>query len=288
MRFLPSCIKKERCEEDKEEEEDEVMIIGVTEKPKRFIPKVVEGVPNVVLMEVPKTQRSAKRQRGPPVPEAIQDRTRFYCDNCDANYNRPDELVRHKRRDCSKVDAEHFCDACGKGFAQENGVREHYYHQHTNITLWFCQKCGKGFHFKSNKSTHLKTCPLKNGPDKYVPRTPYNAVLEATFKKREAVALQVVGQQSGDNPPQQVANPPQQQEQPETTPPQAAETTPPQAAETTSPQAAETTPQQTGNPALIITPAQAGDDDPQQQLGEQDVKNKSVFDEEGRKSSSKY
>ena len=262
MRFLPSCIKKERSEEEKEkEEDDEVMIVGVTETPKKYIPKVVEGNPNVLLMEVPKTRRSAKRQRGPPVPEEIQDRTRFYCDNCDANYNRPDELVRHKRRDCGKVDAEHFCDVCGKGFAQENGVREHYYHSHTNITLWYCQKCGKGFNFKSNKSTHLKTCPLKNGPDKYVPRTPYDAVVEATFKKREAVPLQVVGQQSGDNPP-------------------------PQAAETTPPLATEATPQQTGNPAVIITPVQTGDGDgdpQQQQLGEQDVKGNSVFDEEAAK-----
>ena len=260
------------------------MITGVTEKPKRYIPKVIEGVPNVILMEVPKTQRSAKRQRGPPVPEGRRDRTRFYCENCDANYNRPDELVRHQRRDCGKVDPEHFCDACGKGFAKENGVCEHYYHEHTNITLWFCQKCGKGFHFKSNKSTHLKTCHLKNGPDKYVPRTPYDETLEVTFKKRQAVPLQVVGQQAGDNPPQQVANPPPQQEQPETTPPQAAETTPPQAAETTPPQAAETTPQQTaGNSALIITLVQAGEGDPQQQLDDQDEKEKSVYDEEAAK-----
>ena len=131
--------------------------------------------------------------------------------------------------------------------------------------------------------THLKTCPLKNGPDKYVPRTPYDTVLEATFKKRKAVPLQVVGQQAGDNPPQQVANPQPEQEQPESTPPQAAETTPPQAAEITPPQAAETTPQQTGNPALIIMPVQAGDGDPQQQLDEQDEKEKSVFDEEAAK-----
>ena len=75
MRFLPSCIKKERCKEDEEKEDEEVMITGVTEKPKRYIPKVVEGVPNVVLMEVPKTQRSAKRQRGPPVPEGRRYRT---------------------------------------------------------------------------------------------------------------------------------------------------------------------------------------------------------------------
>ena len=86
---------------------------------------------------------------------------------------------------------------------KENGVREHYYHQHTDITLWFCQKCGEGFHFKSNKSKHLKSCPERNGPDKYVGLAPYDATIEATFKKRAAVLLQVVPQQAAANPQQQ-------------------------------------------------------------------------------------
>ena len=162
-----------------------------------------------------------------------------------------------------------------------------------NITLWFCQKCGKGFNFKSNKSTHLKTCPLKNGPDKYVPRAPYNETLEATFKKRAAVPLQVVGQQEGDNPPQQVANPQPEttlqqvaNPQPETTPQQVAdlipaqvaEPIPPQVAEPIPPQAGETTPQITpGNPAHIITLIIAGEVDPQQQ------DEKSVYDQEASK-----
>ena len=91
---------------------------------------------------------------------------------------------------------------------KENGVREHYYHEHTDITLWFCQKCGEGFHFKSNKSKHLKGCPERNGPDKYVGRAPYDATIEATFKKRSAVLLQVVPQQAAANPQQQaVVNP---------------------------------------------------------------------------------
>ena len=129
-------------------------------------------------------------QKGPPVPIARQDPMRFYCDNCDSNYNRADELVRHKRKDCGKFDPEYFCDECSKPFLKENGVHEHYYHQHTDITLWFCQKCGEGFHFKSNKLKHLKGCPERNGPDKYVGRVPYDATIEATFKKRAAVPLQ--------------------------------------------------------------------------------------------------
>ena len=187
------------------------MITGVTEAAQttRYIPKVVPGVENLVLMEVQKPKGVGRRSaKGPPVPKARQDPMRFYCDNCDSNYNRADELVRHKRKDCGKFDPEYFCDECGKPFLKENGVREHYYHEHTDITLWFCQKCGEGFHFKSNKSKHLKGCPERNGPDKYVGRAPYDATIEATFKKRAAVPLQVVPQQAAANPQQQaVVNP---------------------------------------------------------------------------------
>ena len=55
---------------------------------------------------------------------------------------------------------------------------------------------------------HLKGCPERNGPDKYVGRAPYDATIEATFKKRAAVPLQVVPQQAAANPQQQaVVNP---------------------------------------------------------------------------------
>ena len=211
LKFL-SCVKKEKEPEEEEQEDEEVMITGVTEptQPTRYIPKVVPGVENLVLMEVQKSKGVGRRSsKGPPVPKARQDPTRFYCDSCDSHYNRPDELVRHKKKDCGKLDPEYFCDECGKPFLKENGVREHYYHQHTDITLWFCQKCGEGFHFKSNKSKHLKTCPQRNGPDKYVGRAPYDATIEATFKKRAAVPLQVVPQQGAAANPQQqpVVNP---------------------------------------------------------------------------------
>ena len=116
---------------------------------------------------------SSKRlSKGGPVPKGRQDPKRFYCDQCECNYNQPDELTRHKRKDCGKKEPDFFCEECGKGFFQENGVREHYYHQHTDIVLWFCTKCGEGFHFKSNKSKHKMACPNPNGPDKFQGRAP--------------------------------------------------------------------------------------------------------------------
>ena len=94
-----------------------------TAQPSRYIPKVVPGVENLVLMEVQKPQGSGRRSaKGPLVPKGRQDPKRYYCDSCDSNYNRPDELVRHKKRDCGKSDPEYFCDECGKGYLKENGV----------------------------------------------------------------------------------------------------------------------------------------------------------------------
>ena len=110
-----------------------------------------------------------------------QRKTRPYCDQCECNYNRLDELTCHKRKDCGKKEPDFFCEECGKGFFQENGVREHYY-QHTDIVLWFCTKCGEGFHFKWNKSKHKMACPNPNRPDKFQGRAPYNEEIEATFK----------------------------------------------------------------------------------------------------------
>ena len=111
LKFL-SCVKKEKETKEQEQEDDEVMITGVTEAAQttRYIPKVVPGVENLVLMEVQKPKGVGRQSaKGPPVPKARQDPTRFYCDNCDSNYNRADELVRHKRKDCGKFDPEYFC-----------------------------------------------------------------------------------------------------------------------------------------------------------------------------------
>ena len=91
-----------------------------------------------------------------------------------------------------------------KGFF-ENSVREHYYHEHTDIVLWHCKKCNKGFHYKSNRSKHRHACPNKNRPDKYPRRADYNEELEETFKAKTAIAVKIptdVGdqpQEGGEN-----------------------------------------------------------------------------------------
>ena len=209
-------MKKEPEEEQEDDngddEEDEVIVTGVTQKTEtvKYIPKSVAGLENLVLVPLPKMKRSSK---GPPVPKGRQDPKRFYCDQCECNYNRPDELTRHKRKDCGKKEPEFFCEECGKGFFHENGVREHFYHQHTDLFLWYCTKCREEFHFKSNKSKHKTVCPNPNGPDKFEGRIPYDEAIEATFQKRQAIPVQIPQQQDEGNPTDQDIVP-QVQDQP--------------------------------------------------------------------------
>ena len=204
LRFLTQCVKKEPEEEQEDDngdgdgEEDEVIVMEVTQKTETFkyLPKSVAGLENLVLVPLPKMKGSSKRSsKGPPVPKGRQDLKRFYCDQCECNYNQPDELTHHKRKDCGEKEPEFFCEECGKGFFHKNGVREHYYHQHTNMFLWYCTKCGQGFHFKSNKSKHKTACPNPNGPDKFEGRLPYDKAIEATFQKRQAIPVQIPQQQ---------------------------------------------------------------------------------------------
>ena len=91
---MPKCVKREPTEVE-EEEQDEV-ITEVTQKTEtvKYIPKAVPGIENLVLVPVPKTKTTAKRSsKAGPVLENLQDPKRFYCDKCEANYNRPDELT---------------------------------------------------------------------------------------------------------------------------------------------------------------------------------------------------
>ena len=59
--------------------------------------------------------------------------------------------------------------------------------------LWFCTRCGQGFAHKSRKSTHNKSgaCPNKGGKEQFVGRAPYNKELEATFKRRIQIPLEM-------------------------------------------------------------------------------------------------
>ena len=70
-------------------------------------------------------------------------------------------------------------------------MREHYYHEHTDIVLYHCKKCNEGFHYKSNRSKHRHACPNKNGADIYPGHAPYNEELEETFKPKTAIPVKI-------------------------------------------------------------------------------------------------
>ena len=212
LTYLPPDVKKELSEmitdEDVQQSEEDVIITEVTKKTEtvKYIPTKVPGIENFVLVQAPKTKSTAKRSSAArPISKKLQDPTKFYCDKCPCFYTRPDELAHHKKKNCLKEDPDHFCDVCHKGFFYENTVREHYYHEHTDIVLWHCKKCNEGFHYKSNRSKHRHACPNKIGPDKYPGRADYNKELEETFKAKTAIAVKIptdVGdqpQEGGEN-----------------------------------------------------------------------------------------
>ena len=209
MSYLPESVKKELADieisEDVQPTEEDVIITEVTKKTEtvKYIPTKVPGNENFVLVQAPKTKSTAKRLSvAGPIAKALQDPTKFYCDKCPCFYTRPDELARHKKKNCLKEDPEFFCDACHRGFFYENTLREHYYHENTDIILWHCKKCNEGFHYKSNRSKHRHACPNKNGPDQYPRCAPYDEVLEETFKPKTAIAVKIPADFPVDDEPE--------------------------------------------------------------------------------------
>ena len=169
--YLPPDVKKDITEnvdisEDfTETVEEDVIITEVTQKTEtvKYIPTKVPGIENYVLVQAPRTKTTAKRSSvAGPVPEKLRNPTKFYCEKCPCFYTRPNELARHKKRNCLNEDPEYFCNVCHRGFFYKNTVCEHYYHEHTDIVLWHCKKCNEGLHYKSNRSKHRHACPNKD------------------------------------------------------------------------------------------------------------------------------
>ena len=155
-----------------------------------FVPKKIDQKKALVL--VPQTRKrflNKQNNPGAPVPEDAQDPTRFYCPNCACNYKEKGDLQKHLNFNCMKTSFDYICDACQKEFLTNYGVREHYYQEHKKQFLYFCPKCNKGFYHKSHKSNHKKSCPNKDGEDKYTTRAPYELELELTFKRRQRVEI---------------------------------------------------------------------------------------------------
>ena len=203
-------MKKEladiKISEDVQPTEEDVIITEVKRKQK-LLSTSLRKCPELRILywyKLLKTKSTAKRLSvAGPIVKVLQDPAKFYCDKFPCFYTRPDELARHMKKNCSNEDADYFCDACHRGFFYKNTLREHYYHEHTDIILWHCKKCNEGFLCKSNRSKHRHACPNKNGPHQYPQCEPYDEVLEETFKPKTAIAVKIPTEVQVDDEPQE-------------------------------------------------------------------------------------
>ena len=197
LKFLPKfAVKPEQTETTEQEAAGESSKVEVINLPPEgseniiYIPKKVGKKSALVL--VPPTQKcvSSKRSNpGKPVPDDIRDDTRFYCEDCSANYVNKGDLNKHIKYNCKRIEFDYICDDCGKCFHTDYGVHEHFYQQHKKEFLYFCTRCGKGFYHKGYKSMHKKSCPNVGEIEKYAPHAPIDEKLELTFKCRQRVQI---------------------------------------------------------------------------------------------------
>ena len=154
-----------------------------------YLPKQVPETQNLILVPVHMKKTTALRASTRPVPEELQDENLHYCTKCEAKYTTKDELNRHITKNCQVKEPEFFCDQCDASFFWPNTICEHYYKEHIKQFLYHCHKCGKGFHWKSRMPHHNKKCPMKDGPDKYEGKLPYDEKVEEKFQRKKAVPI---------------------------------------------------------------------------------------------------
>ena len=156
-----------------------------------YLPKQTPDTQNLILVPTRMKKTTSLRASTRPVPEELQDESLHYCTKCEAKYTTRDELNRHVAKNCQVKEPEFFCDQFDASFFWPNTIREHYYKEHIKKFLYHCRKCGKGFHWKSRIPRHHKKCPMKDGPDKYEGRLPYDEKVEEKFKRKKAVPFEI-------------------------------------------------------------------------------------------------
>ena len=101
MTYLPPDVKN--TENVTETVEEDVIITEVTKKTEtvKYIPTKVPGIENYVLVQAPRMKTTMKRSLvAGPIAKKLRDPANFYCEKCPRFYTRPDELARHKKRNC--------------------------------------------------------------------------------------------------------------------------------------------------------------------------------------------
>ena len=154
-----------------------------------YLPKQEPEIQNLILVPARMKKTTSLQAYTRPVPEELQDDHLHYCTKCEAKYTMRDELNRHKSKNCQVKEPEFLCDKCDGSFFWSNTICKHYYKEHIRQFLYRCRKCGKGFDWKSRIPDHNKICPMKDGPDKYQSKLPYDEKVEEKFKRKKAVPL---------------------------------------------------------------------------------------------------
>ena len=160
-------------------------------QPTVYVPKVAESS-HIVLIPTPAKKSTPLRSgTAGPVPEELQDSSRFYCNNCHGNYRTKDELTRHQQKVCGKKVPEYICDSCDKTYYWPNPLREHYYKAHVKVVMYHCPRCNKPFNYANKLSVHSRTnCPNKDGPEIYQRMIDLDEKLEEKFKPKVPLEIQ--------------------------------------------------------------------------------------------------
>ena len=202
----------------KEKESESQTEVEETAKTSVYIPTTRHDK-TVVLVENVRMKSTDRRSgRTVPVPKSQRRRDKYYCDGCKFKFSRKDVLAKHIKFDCLQEVCQFICDMCQAAYYSDVAIREHYYQTHLKQDLYFCKKCGQGFAHKSRKSVHVRSgaCPMKDQDDQFPGRAPFNEKLEATFKCRVIMPLEITeGDVQQEQKGQQLEQQQQQQQEPD-------------------------------------------------------------------------
>ena len=186
------------------------------QKTRIYIPQQQEDKSIVLMEHIPIKSTERRSGKTQPVPKGRHKKNKFYCEKCKSEFSRKDSLTSHIKWDCLQEIRQFICEECHAAFFSDTSVREHYYLTHLKTDLYFCPKCGQGFAHKSRKSAHRKSgaCPNKDDEDQFPGRAPVDEKLEATFKHRVKMPVEITEAQVQDpNAPQQLEEEDKQQQQ---------------------------------------------------------------------------
>ena len=190
LKWIPGYEAKKK---EKETEKNQPIIeeIGKTSV---YIPKTRPDKTVVLVENVGVKSTDRRSGRTVLVPKSQRRGDKYYCDECKSEFSRKDVLAKHIKFDCLQEVCQFICDMCQAAYYSDVAVREHYYQIHLKEDLYFCKKYGQGFAHKSRKSVHQKSgaCPMKDEDDKFPGRAPFNEKLEATFKCRVIMPLEIM------------------------------------------------------------------------------------------------